>query len=166
VVIADAPSTGHALGMLAAPRTVGDVARIGPVGAQARELRDFLADTASAGYVGVTLPEELAVEEVLELERELPHAVGRALDLIIVNGLYPDRFTDAEAERLRALAGHEPEVLAALAQHRRARAQADHLRSLIEQAHAPVITLPYLFLPRIGPPEYQALARALSRSAP
>ena len=163
VVVADGPSTGHALGMLAAPRTVGDVARIGSVGAQARELRDFLADPVSAGYVGVTLPEEMAVQEVLELERDLPGAVGRELDLIVVNEVYPERFTDEEAERLGAFAGRVPAVRAALAQHRHARAQADHLRSLREHAHTPVITLPYLFVPRLGPPEYEALARELRR---
>jgi hypothetical protein len=166
VVIADGPSTGHALGMLAAPRTVGDVARIGAVGAQARELRDFLADPVSAGYVGVTLPEEMAVQEVLDLERDLPEAVGRELDLIVVNGLYPDRFSDEEAERLRAVAGREPTVQAALAHHRHAHAQPDHVRALRAQAHAPVITLPYLFVPRIGPPEYDALARELSPRRP
>jgi hypothetical protein len=163
VVIADGPSTGHALGMLASPRTLGDVARIGAVGTQARKLRDFLGDPASAGYVGVTLPEEMAVEEVLELERALPGATGRELDLIVVNAVYPDRFSDDEAERLRGVAGRSPVIRAALAQHRHARAQAGHLRSLREQAHAPVITLPYLFVAQIGPPEYEALARELSR---
>ena len=166
VVIADGPSTGHALGMLAAPRTVGDVARIGSVGAQARALRDFLGDPTSAGYVGVALPEEMAVQEVLELERDLPGAVGRELDLIVVNEVYPDRFSDAEAERMRPFAARFPVVRAALAHHRHARAQADHVQSLREQAHAPVITLPYLFVPRIGPPEYEALARELSRRRP
>ena len=166
VVIADGPSTGHALGMLAAPRTVGDVARIGSVGAQARALRDFLGDPTCAGYVGVALPEEMAVEEVLELERDLPGAVGRELDLIVVNELYPDRFSDEEAERMRPFAARFPVVRAALAHHRHARAQAAHLRSLRERAHAPVITLPYLFVPQVGPPEYEALARELSRRRP
>ena len=91
----------------------------------------------SAGYVGVTLPEEMAVHEVLELERDLPGAVGRELDLIVVNPVHPDRFTDEEAERLHAFAGRVPALRAALAHHRHARAQADHLRSLREQAHAP-----------------------------
>ena len=163
VVIADGPSTGHALGMLAAPRTLGRTARIGPEGTQARELRDFLGDPASAGYVGVTLPEEMAVEEVLDLERDLPEATGRELDLIVVNEVYPNRFSDEEAERLGAAAGRSPVIRAALAQHRHARAQAEQLRSLHEQAHTPVITLPYLFVARLGPPEYEALAREVGR---
>jgi hypothetical protein len=161
LVVADGPSTGHALGMLAAPRTLGEVARLGSMGAQARELRDVLGDPAQAGYVGVTLPEEMPVSEVLELEQGLPGAVGLGLDLIVVNGLYPDRFSDEEAERLRGVAPRSPAVRAALAQHRRARAQAAHVRRLREHAQAPVVTLPYLFVPQLGPREYEALSREL-----
>ena len=163
LVVADGPSTGHALGMLAAPRTLGEVAPVSSVGAQARGLRDFLGDPAETGYVGVALPEEMAVSEVLQLEQKLPGTVGRGLDLIVVNGLYPDRFSDEEAERLRGVAERSAAVRVALAHHRRARAQATHVRRLREQAEAPVVTLPYLFVTRIGPREYEALARELSR---
>jgi anion-transporting ArsA/GET3 family ATPase len=163
LVVADAPSTGHALGMLAAPHTLGEVTPLGSVGAQARELRGFLGDPAETGYVGVSLPEEMAVSEVLELERELPGTVGRELDLIVVNALYPDRFSDEEAERLQRVAKRSAAVRVALAHHRRARAQAAHVRRLREHAEAPVVTLPYQFAPRIGPSEYDALARELSR---
>ncbi|HYH88364.1 MAG TPA: ArsA-related P-loop ATPase [Solirubrobacteraceae bacterium] len=163
LVVADGPSTGHALGMLAAPRTVGDIAPLGSVGAQARELRDFLQDPTEAGFVGVSLAEDMSVSEVLELERELPGAAGRELDLIVVNGLYPDRFSDEEAERLRVVADRWPVVRIALAHHRRARAQAAHVSRLLEHARTPVVTLPYLFVPQLGPREYEALARELSR---
>ena len=162
LVIADAPSTGHALGMLDAPRTVGEVARLGSVGTQARQLGEFLRDPALAGYVGVTLPEEMPVEEVLELEQRLPEAVGRGLDLIVVNAVYPDRFSDEDAERLRRVRDRFPVARVALAQHRRARAHAAQVARVREQAHVPVLTLPYLFVPRLGPEEYEALARALS----
>jgi hypothetical protein len=149
--------------MLAAPHTLGEIAPLGSVATQARELRDFLGDPALAGYVGVALPEEMAISEVLQLERELPGTVGGGLDLIVVNGLYPNRFSDAEADRLRGVAERSPAVRVALADHRRARAQAAHVRRLREQAAAPVVTLPYLFVPRVGPREYEGLARELSR---
>jgi anion-transporting ArsA/GET3 family ATPase len=166
LVVADGPSTGHALGMLASPRTIGEIAPVGGVGAQARELRDFLRDPVRTGYVGVTLPEDMPVHEVLELERDLPDAAGQELDLIVVDGLYPDRFDDEEAERLRALARRRPAPVldAALAQHRRARAQAAHVARLRAEAAAPVLTLPYLFVPELGPHHYAALARELSRA--
>jgi anion-transporting ArsA/GET3 family ATPase len=162
LVVADAPSTGHALGMLGAPGTVGEVARLGSVGAQARELGDFLRDPARTGYVGVCLPETMPVEEVLELEQRLPGTVGRGLDLIVVNGVHPDRFSDEEAERLRSVAPRFPVARVALAQHRRARAHAAQVAMLREQAAAPVATLPYLFVPRLGLAEYRALSRGLA----
>jgi hypothetical protein len=105
VVVVDGPSTGHALGMLGAPRTMGEAAPVGPIGRQARELRDFLADGDTTGYVAVTLPAELPVREALELEQQLPEAAGRGLDLIVANGVYPDRFTDEEVEQRRWPAG-------------------------------------------------------------
>jgi len=150
--------------MLAAPRTVGEVTRIGRVGAEARELQDVLEDADTIAYVGVSLPEEMSVHEVVELERGLPDEIGRGLDLIVVNGMYPDRFSDAEAEQLRAAAQRAPAawaLRAALAHHRCARIQAGHLRWLRRHARAPVITLPFLFVPTIGPPECEALAQAL-----
>jgi hypothetical protein len=164
IVIADGPSTGHALGMLGAPRTMGEVAPVGPIGRQARDLRDFLAGD-STGYVAVTLPEELPLREALELEHKLPDATGRGLDLIVVNGVYPDRFTDDEAEQLEVIAsrpGSPWALRAALSHHRHARRHAEQLQWLREHCHTPVLTLPYLFGPRLGPSEYEWLGRELS----
>ena len=167
LVVVDGPSTGHALGMLAAPASIGEVAPIGPVATQARALADVLADAEVTGYVGVSLPEEMSVREVLELEHGLDDAIGRELDVIIVNGVYPDRFSDDETQKLEALtAGPHPAsaLRAALCEHHRARLHAGNVRALRAQARAPVITLPYLFAPAIGPGEYGRLARELVRA--
>ena len=40
--------------------------------------------------------------------RACARRVGRGLDLIVVNGVYPDRFSDEEAERLHAIDGEGP----------------------------------------------------------
>jgi anion-transporting ArsA/GET3 family ATPase len=161
VVIADAPATGHALAMLAAPRTVAEVAPIGPIGAQARELDAFLRDPGRTGYVGVTLPEEMPLHELLELDAGLRKTLGRSLDLIVVNAVYPDRLTDAEAAELRALDGGGA-VRAALDEHRRGREHAERVAWLRERVAAPVVTLPFVF-GELGPAELRALAAPLSR---
>ena len=80
------------------------VAAAGSAGAQAREVHGFLADPERTAYVGVSLPEEMPLHELLELEQGLQDAVGRGLDLVVIDGVYPDRFTDDEAARLRELA--------------------------------------------------------------
>ena len=108
LVVVDGPSTGHALGMLAAPQTVAQVAAVGPIGAQAQGVHDFLVDPDHTAYVGVTLPEEMSLHELLELEHGLEEALGRSLDLVVVNGVYPDRFTNAEAVRLQAFRRSHP----------------------------------------------------------
>ena len=43
----------------------------------------------------------MPVNEALELEHRLPAAVGLGLDAIIVNGVWPVRFSGDEAHRLR-----------------------------------------------------------------
>src|SRR3954454_8138414 len=169
-VIVDAPASGHGLAMLRTPSTYGDIARIGPIQRQAYKVRDMLRDRARTGYVAVALPEEMPVTETLELQDRLVDAVGADLDAIVVNGLYPERFSDEEAGRLRELAarnGHRPDqtaaVLAALAAAERAAAQRQHLRRLRRGARSPVYTLPFLFEEELGLEEYRELGERLGR---
>jgi anion-transporting ArsA/GET3 family ATPase len=169
LVVVDAPASGHGLAMLTAPSTFGEIARVGPIRRQAHKVRDMLADPRRTGYVAVALPEEMPVNETLELGTRLRDAVGVGLDSIVVNGLYPARFNGKEAETLRAAAedGLAPEALAAvraaLAEHERARVQRSHLRRLKREAEAPVHTLPFLFDAEIGLDEYATLAAKLGR---
>src|SRR3954467_3213052 len=124
-VVVDAPASGHGLAMLTTPRTFGEIARVGPIRRQAFRIRDMLADPDRTGYVAVALPEEMPVNETLELEASLHGAVGTGLDAIVVNAVYPERFSKAEAERLRAVNGHSPAAAgalrAALTEYERAR---------------------------------------------
>jgi anion-transporting ArsA/GET3 family ATPase len=163
LVIVDAPSSGHGLAMLTTPRTFGEIARVGPIRRQAFKIRDLLADSERTGYVAVALPEEMPVNETLELEAKLPAAVGSPLEAIVVNGLWPERFSAADAEAMRASADGLPAVRAALTSYERARAQRSHLRRLRRATEAKVVTLPYLFDGEVGLPEYEKLATALAR---
>jgi anion-transporting ArsA/GET3 family ATPase len=163
LVVVDAPSSGHGVAMLTTPRTFGEIARVGPVRRQAFKIRDTLADPDVTGYVAVALPEEMPVNETLELERRLPEAVGSRLEAIVVNGLWPERFSAADADALRASADGLPAVQAALTSYERARAQRSHLRRLRRATEAKVVTLPYLFDGELGLPAYEKLAGALAR---
>ena len=168
-VVVDAPASGHGLAMLTTPGTFGEIARVGPIRRQAFKIRDMLADPARTGYVAVALPEEMPVNETLELEERLHGAVGTALDAIVVNAVYPERFSKADAERLRAAAenGHRPEAVgalrAALTEYERARSQRTHLRRLRREASSPVLTLPFLFEPHVALDDWRRLGRELER---
>jgi anion-transporting ArsA/GET3 family ATPase len=165
LVIVDAPASGHGVAMLQTPSTFGDIARVGPIQRQAYKVRDMLADDRRTGYVAVALPEEMPVNETLEMQDRIREAVGLDLDLIVVNGLWPERFSRAETERLRELAardGDSPALRAALAADDRARTQRTHLRRLRRDARAPVTTLPYRFARELGLDDYAALGARLS----
>ena len=165
VVILDAPATGQGLALLEAPRTYVKVARVGPVHDQARRVAEFLRDRATTAVLGVALPEEMPVNEALDLEARLRED-GGSLDRVVVNGLYPDRFREGETRRIAELDGRVPPRLraglrTALSEHRRARAQRSQLGRLRHALEAPVGTLPFLFRPELGPAELELLSHEL-----
>jgi anion-transporting ArsA/GET3 family ATPase len=167
LVVVDAPASGHGLAMLTTPRTFGEIARVGPIRRQATKISGLLSDPTRTAYVAVALPEEMPVNETLELERRLPDAVGTGLDAIVVNGMWPERFSAAEAQELREASENgyrdDAALRAALSAHERARAQRTHLRRLRREAGAPVVTLPFVFERELGLPEYERLAGDLTR---
>ena len=106
-MIVDAPATGHGVGFLQTPRTFAAIARVGPIHSQAQQLDRFITDHEHTGTAIVALPEEMPVNESAALEQDLRDEVGVAVDRVYLNGLYPERFSKAEAERLAALAEGE-----------------------------------------------------------
>jgi hypothetical protein len=116
----------------------------------------------------VALPEEMPVNETIEFERRLADELTMAVEHVVVNGVYPQRFSGGEARRLRSLDGRgsaaaSAALRAALAEHERARGQRSQLRRLRRHVDAPVATLPYLFEPQLGRAQVERLANALER---
>jgi hypothetical protein len=103
----------------------------------------------------------MSLHELLELDEGLRGVVGRGLDLVVVNAVYPDRFTGAEAEQLRPLEAQHGDIHAALEQHDRALIHAARVEWLRERVDAPVVTLPFLFTTDIGAREHDWLAEEL-----
>jgi anion-transporting ArsA/GET3 family ATPase len=166
LVIVDAPATGHGIGFLQTPRTFAAIARVGPIHSQAQQLNRLIVDHQHTGTAIVSLPEEMPVNESAALERELRDDVGVAVDRVYLNGLYPERFTNEEAERLAALAGGEngsvrAAARAAVSEHSRARSQRAQLARLRRRVEAPVKTLPFLFEPELGVESARTLAGRL-----
>jgi anion-transporting ArsA/GET3 family ATPase len=166
LVIVDAPATGHGVGFLQTPRTFASIARVGPIHSQAQTLDRFITDHDHTGTAIVALPEEMPVNESAALEKDLRDEVGVAVDRIYLNGLYPERFTKAEAEKLRGLAESEDgapraAARAALSECGRARSQRAQLARLRRRVQAPVKTLPFLFEPELGVEAARRLSRRL-----
>jgi anion-transporting ArsA/GET3 family ATPase len=164
LAIVDAPATGHGIAMLRAPSTYAGVARVGPIRRQALQIDRFLRDRKRTGVVVVALPEEMPVNETLDIERRLGDEMGMEIDRAVVNALYPERFTREDAERLRAVRAENGAVRAALAEHERVRGQRSQLRRLRRGLGAPVATLPFCFEPELGVEQVGDLASRLERA--
>jgi anion-transporting ArsA/GET3 family ATPase len=168
LVVMDSPASGHGLAMLRAPRTFGEIARVGPVQRRAEMIHSFLRDPKRTGVVSVALPQEMPVNETLEFRVKLEQEMGMRTDVVVVNAVLPDRFSSEEAERIEAVNGGHgaPEVAAALraalSEHRRARSQRVQLRRL-KKAVPDAVTLPYLFEPELGLKDFEKLSVELER---
>jgi anion-transporting ArsA/GET3 family ATPase len=163
LVVVDAPATGQGVGFLQTPRTFANVARVGPIRAQAQALEAFLVDHRKTGVALVALPEEMPVNESASLERQLTEEVGVAVDRVYMNALYPERFSEEETGRLAetmetADGPVRAAARAAVSESRRASSQRGQLARLEELVSAPVRTLPHIFKPELGIEEVQVLA--------
>src|SRR5438270_198679 len=165
LVVIDAPSTGHALGLLHSPRTFGAIARVGPIAGQAQRVRELLEDPARSAFLGVALATDMAVTETLELQDGLLQGLGRTLDRVLLNCLLPSRFTAAELERIARLDGSEigrSAAAAARAAHDRARFQHNQLARL-RRRRFEVLGVPFLFGAELDLPAVQRIAAHLRR---
>jgi anion-transporting ArsA/GET3 family ATPase len=173
LVIVDAPATGHGLGVMKAPRTFAEIARVGPIANQASKLDATLTDPEFTGVMVVCTPEEMPVKETLWLVQELRRERFR-LDAVLMNCLYPQRFSTADAEHLEASMGRasapvdgprtpfDAAVAAARSEQLRAAAQAEQIERLAGALTAPLVSLPFLFAETSPRGQVEALAKRLT----
>jgi len=158
LVVVDAPASGHSLPLLAAPHTLGALARLGPVAELLARIQRLIADPRATLVCVVTTPEELAVRETMELHRELAERLGLAVAPPIVNALPPRRFTAGDAAALDRLDAARFQ----LERRRQADAQLTALRRAVGAAP---VRLPFLFEAPDAPAGLAVLAAALGRAA-
>lgn len=168
LVVVDAPATGHGLGMLRAPRTFAEIARVGPIRRQADRIDAFVRNRRKTGIVAVAQPEEMPVTETLELVERLGEEMGMAADLVVVNALRPDALDPGDVRALEdAPRDGSPEaaaaIAAALAERRRATGERDQLERLRE-ALPEAVTLPRLPEPEVGLDGVERLSRELEEA--
>jgi anion-transporting ArsA/GET3 family ATPase len=163
LVVVDGPASGHGVGMLHAPRTFAEIARVGPIAAQARQVAALLEDAGRSALIAVSQPAELPVSETLELESRVLAALGRPIDALVVNGVLPGRLSAADLDRLAAGDGAVPAavIVAARRRHGQATAQQGQLRRLRRHASAPVTTLPFLSRPQLDVDDVRELSERL-----
>ena len=161
LVVVDAAATGHIVGQLTAPAAINELVRVGQVREQTGWLADLLADHTVTGLVVVATPEEMPVNETIELVDRMKAETRIDVAAIVVNRVLPELFSGADEEIFERL--REPALTARLAgvaggpvgsvleaarlavTLRRTRAgHLERLRASIDAA-VPLLYVPYLF---------------------
>lgn len=162
LVVVDGAATGHVVGQLAAPQAINELVQIGIIREQTRWMLDILSDPAQTGMVIVATPDEMPVNETMELAARLQSETTVNLAGVVVNRVLPELFGRGEEEifealtaperlpALRAAAGDDigPIVDAARLAVTLRRTRAGHierLRAGVDPA-VPMLYVPYLFL--------------------
>jgi anion-transporting ArsA/GET3 family ATPase len=132
-VVVDAPATGHGASLLELPATLSSIGATGLLAFEVERVVTMMRDPAWTGALVVALPEELAVEETLELLPRATRDLGRKPLLALVNrsvarlGSLEDPPADLEALAAR-LSPEARDALATVLVELRARAR--HERAL------------------------------------
>ncbi len=113
LVVVDAPASGHIVGQLAAPQAIQNLVQVGRVRHQTAWMLDILSDPAQTGVVIVATPEEMPVNETIDLSIRLREETSVDLAAVVVNRVLPELFTRGEEEVFRNL--REPAGATALA---------------------------------------------------
>ena len=99
----DAAATGHVIGQLDAPRAIQELVQVGPVRNQTDWMVQLLSDPALTALNVVTAPEEMPVNETIELVARAREELNVPLGVVIVNRVLPELFTHADEDVFDAL---------------------------------------------------------------
>ena len=157
-IVLDLPATGHALTLLGVPQSLVSALPSGPMSTEADWMLELLTDPVITSAVLVSLPEELPVNETLELAQALRSRLRVRIGALVLNQSVESRFGAGD---LAALSGRPG--LSALAQAyeedaRRTEGALERLRTI----DAPLVQLPRLVSPALGRAELDSLGDVLA----
>jgi anion-transporting ArsA/GET3 family ATPase len=112
LVVVDAVASGHVIAQLAAPQGIREMVKVGLVREQTGWMLDLLGDPAVTGALIVASPEEMPVNETLELRARIREETNVDLAAVVVNRVLPELFGRGEEDVFDRL--REPDGVTAL----------------------------------------------------
>jgi anion-transporting ArsA/GET3 family ATPase len=103
LVVVDAAATGHVVAQLDAPRGIRDMVKVGLVRDQTEWMLDIMGNPAVTGAVIVASPEEMPVQETIELAGNIAERTPVDLAAVVVNRVLPELFGRGEEEIFDAI---------------------------------------------------------------
>ena len=93
LVVVDAAASGHVLAQLDSPRAIRELVQVGPVRQQTQWMIELLSDPAITSLNVVTSPEEMPVNETIELVERARREIAVPLGTVFVNRVLPEPLT-------------------------------------------------------------------------
>lgn len=168
LVIVDAPATGHSLALLSTAKTLTEMLPMGPIGKTAEGVNRLLVDSRRTAAVIVTIPEEMAVNETIEISSGLSRSGALTVGPVIANAVWPDRFTADEARWLMSSALDGSDALVAAGRYhveKRRRAE-EQLARLRTELRVEPVELPFVVNATLDRPHLRRLVAALDTAYP
>jgi anion-transporting ArsA/GET3 family ATPase len=170
LVILDAPATGHCLDMLRVPRVITEIAPAGLLRKDAEAAWQLLQDPSRTTAVVVSWPEEMPINEAIELQRTLREELQIDVSELIVNGVMAELFQAQERVSFSQVA---QQAVASSAwclfqsAHRRGlreTEQAELLKTLQASVSVPISHLPRLASSVLGPTDIKMLSTCFNQN--
>ena len=166
LVVLDAPATGHAVQLLRVPGALLDTVPMGPLRRDAQWMHALLVDASTTAVAIVTLPEEMPVNEAIELDAAVRGVLGMPRGALVVNAMPEERFSPGERARLGDLA-REPAPLGPAARAGRLHGTRAELAGRYLARARAALDLPTLLVPLIARAQWdrravEAVAEALA----
>lgn len=160
-IVVDLPASGHAVTFLHVPQTLHGMMRVGSFAQLAKDIDALIVDPKRCAVVAVCLPEEMPVNETIELAGSIRERLRRPLSLALLNMVHRPPFDQRHLDIFNAvqdscavqeapgqdrLDDRAVRVLAgtALAQEWFARDQR-YAAILRERLNAPIVELPMFY---------------------
>jgi anion-transporting ArsA/GET3 family ATPase len=177
-IVVDASATGHIIGQLAAPQAINQLVKVGLIRSQTDWMLDILSDPEKTCLLIVTTPEEMPVNETLELSERVKTETTVDLAGVVVNRVLPELFARSEEKVfdqlctpdsvavLERVLGSDPTptldgARLAVRLRRTRAAHLDRLRARLDPS-VPMLLVPMLFTRRYGMRTTRQIARNLS----
>lgn len=177
LIVVDAVASGHIVGQLTAAQSINELVSVGLIRQQTDWMVEILGDPSLTGLIITATPEEMPVNETIELSARLENETSVDLAAVVINRVLPELFGRREEELFDSLAspdrkaaldaevGGDTDALlrgASLAVALR-RGSAEHLERLRSEIKRdiPMLYVPYLFVRGHGMRATRQVAEAL-----
>lgn len=159
-VVLDAPATGHGVSFLGTPRTILELVSDGPLMRDMRDMQETIGDAKTTAIHVVTLPEEMPVNEAVELDEALRTKLELPRGRMFLNSFSDARFSDRERERMERT--DDPELASARYAARvwglRQDLSAHYEQRLRDEVDVPVVRLPFIASATFGRAQIEQLS--------